>query len=107
MGDFEKAAGDLLKLQGWYRNDGWRRQADARAGGAMPPALSTGEAIDETIGAERARLAEAERLRIRLNVQRGCSGCGAEIWRRGDEYICINVEECELAVPLRPGEVAR
>lgn len=53
VGEFEKAVGKLLTENGWYRNSGWRRKADARAAGAMPPALSAGQAVDETIGKER------------------------------------------------------
>ncbi len=48
--------GELLEQRGWYHNGGWRRQEDARSATTMPPALSMGEAVDETVARERRRL---------------------------------------------------
>jgi hypothetical protein len=62
VGEFEQAVGKLLTENGWYRNGGWRRKSDARAVGVMPPPLSAGQAVDETIGKERERIAAGRDL---------------------------------------------
>lgn len=51
------ATGKLLQEHGWYFNGGWRRLEDARSGSVMPPALSMGEAVDETVARERREMA--------------------------------------------------
>ena len=51
--EFAKQVSDLLKRAGWFHNGGWRRVEDARMAVAMPPALSAGEAVDETFARAR------------------------------------------------------